>query len=533
MALAYCLDRLQQRADVSLINYGAYLERHPPAWEVRIFENSSWSCVHGIERWRSDCGCNTGMHPGWHQRWRQPLREALDDLREKSRRFYEDRMRRFTNDPWGARRRYIHVLAERSDDRYRSYFRETTGRDPRGDDELRAFIMLLEMQHNALLMFTSCGWFFDEISGLETVQILKYAARVIQLARSLGGDDWEPDFVGLLKQAESNLVQYTDGEEVYRQCVKPTVVDLERVAAHYSVAALFQHYPSMSRIYAYDVVRLQDLYKELGRMRCFISRLKIRSRLTWEMRDLQTAVVSLGDHNIIAGVNQWDGEDRYQKMRQEVMAVFDTANLPEIIKTVHRHFDDQTYSLWHLFRDEQYVVVNEVLKTTEEEIESSFRQIFEHHYPLLRLKETLHIVLPKALTAVVEYVLNRDLLEALESPQIDLSKIRSLVDHLREWGFSRERTLVAYTASQRLTQLASALFLEPDRVDLLATITELLQQYQILELDVDLWKLQNIVYTISRDVYVRRRGASDSRQREWCALFEKLMHLAWIEPPNG
>ena len=93
MALAFALQTIESQELARLTVYGEYLEQHPPEWEVEIFENSSWSCVHGVERWWKNCGCNSGGHPGWHQQWRTPLREALDWLRDSLRPAYEGEMK--------------------------------------------------------------------------------------------------------------------------------------------------------------------------------------------------------------------------------------------------------------------------------------------------------------------------------------------------------------------------------------------------------------------------------------------------------
>jgi alpha-amylase/alpha-mannosidase (GH57 family) len=216
-ALAAALQSIESGGDVMLTNYGAFLAANPPTHEVEIIERTSWSCTHGVDRWRSDCGCRVG-HPGWHQRWRAPLREAMDWLRDQLDPFYEARLGKLLKNPWAARDDYIQVILDPSEESRAAFFsRHQRGplEPPRQVEALK----LLELQRQRLLMFTSCGWFFDDISGLEAVQVLKYAARAMQLAAGLGFSGLEEEFLRRLKAAPSNLPDFGDGAEVYRRLV--------------------------------------------------------------------------------------------------------------------------------------------------------------------------------------------------------------------------------------------------------------------------------------------------------------------------
>ena len=186
MALAYCLNLIESQHLARITNYGEYLEKHPPAYAVEIFENSSWSCVHGVERWKDNCGCNSGMHPGWSQTWRKPLREAMDGLREKLIPIYEGEGSKYLKNVWEARDDYIEILLDRSPESVERFLGRHAVRTLSKEEKVKV-LELLEMQRNAMLMFTSCGWFFDEVSGTETTQVMQYAARAIQLAEKLSG----------------------------------------------------------------------------------------------------------------------------------------------------------------------------------------------------------------------------------------------------------------------------------------------------------------------------------------------------------
>jgi alpha-amylase/alpha-mannosidase (GH57 family) len=216
MALAKAIDIISRGSEARLANYASFLASHPPTDEAEILDGTSWSCTHGVERWRADCGCNTGEHPGWNQAWRVPLREALEWLRDEIDWRYEERASRYFADPWRARDEYISVLLQ-GDTEPVPRFLEAAGGNP---EAWPAAGPLLEQQKFAMLMFTSCGWFFDDISGIESAQVLRYAGRVIELARELLSVDLAPRFQDILSRAVSNVPGSGTGADVYHAAVR-------------------------------------------------------------------------------------------------------------------------------------------------------------------------------------------------------------------------------------------------------------------------------------------------------------------------
>ena len=187
MALAYALRRLEE-AGIEPTNYGRYLELSPPRRRVRIRENSSWSCFHGVERWRADCGCKTGGPAHWSQAWRGALRKGLDELKERLDAIFETHGGRVLADPWAARDAYVRVVLDRSPGNVDAFLAEH-GKGPLDEAGQVAALRSLEMQRAGMLMFTSCGWFFDDMAGLESVQVMKYACRAARLGHALSGED--------------------------------------------------------------------------------------------------------------------------------------------------------------------------------------------------------------------------------------------------------------------------------------------------------------------------------------------------------
>jgi len=237
LALSWLFHHIEQVGEIKLANYGLFLEKFPPQDEVRIVENSSWSCAHGVQRWCADCGCSVSQTPEWNQEWRAPLREGLDCLGNELAGVFVERGGRLFKDPWKARDEYI-TLFLNSTAQKREHFIKRHGAGSLGFDEQIEAFQLLEFQRMALYMFTSCGWFFDDISGLEPVQVLKYAARAVELAQPWVDKDLEAGLMEYLAMAKSNDPDYRDGKDVYDVRVRPVRIDPSRATAHYALAGL-------------------------------------------------------------------------------------------------------------------------------------------------------------------------------------------------------------------------------------------------------------------------------------------------------
>ncbi|EQD46803.1 glycoside hydrolase family protein, partial [mine drainage metagenome] len=261
MALAYALHLIESTGRARLTNYAEYRHRVPPQSEVAILENTAWSCAHGVDRWRADCGCASGEHPGWNQAWRAPLRISFDMLRDRLDPLYRTQAAELLRDPREAREEYLRVALDRSDAR-REQFLGRQSRRPLDPDERIRVWKLLEMERHLQLMYTSCGWFFDEVSGLESSQVIQYAGRAVQLAGDLGDPDAEAALVESLRKAPSNLPEIGTAATVYDRFVRPTSIDLLKVSAHYAVSSLFEAYGPRSSIDAFYVDRREEIQRQ-------------------------------------------------------------------------------------------------------------------------------------------------------------------------------------------------------------------------------------------------------------------------------
>jgi alpha-amylase/alpha-mannosidase (GH57 family) len=524
MALAYALHYLESNKLARITNYSEYLEKYPPSHEVEIHENSSWSCCHGVERWRSNCGCNSGQHPGWNQAWRAPLRNALNFLRNTVAPQFEEKARRFLKDPWAARNDYISVLLDRSPENVDRFLARHAVREL-GPAEQVTVLKLLELQRHAMLMFTSCGWFFDDISGIETVQVLQYAARVIQLAEDLFNNAVESKFLEILSQAKSNIPEHRDGAHIYEKFAKPAMVDLPKVGAHYAISSLFETYGEQSRIYCYTVERKDAQNLAAGKVKLTLGQAQITSDITRESVDLSYGVLYFGEHNVNAGVRVYRGEEAYREMVQEISEAFDRADLAEVLRLLDNHFEGATYSLKQLFRDKQRRVLETILDSTLAEIEADYRQIYERHASLMRFLKDLGIPQPKALHTAAEFIINISLRRAFAEEPLDFDYITALLNEAGMLEIPLDGRGLGFVLEKTVAQMAERLRTDPTDLSLLASLEAATGLARSLPFEVDLWKVQNIYYDLLLTAYQDFRTKADAGDETARQLLERFNTL--------
>jgi len=524
MALAYAMHTIAGQGEVRLTNHSEFLERHPPAHEVEILENTSWSCAHGLERWRSDCGCQTGAHPGWTQKWRAPLREALDWLRDDLAPRYEERARQFLADPWGARDAYIDLLLDRSPES-QSAFLERHAFRPLEESERTLVLKLLELQRHAQLMYTSCGWFFDDLAGIEARQILQYAGRALQLAEELFEPGVEEQFLQRLEKAASNQPEAGSGRHVYEETVRPAKVSLERVGAHYGVHSLFTEYAEESRVYCYRVAREDHRVLTSGRARLALGRARVTSLITGESERVVFGVLHLGDHNLSGGIGRFAGDREYERLSEELAEPFRRADLTEILRIVDRHFGSGVYSLRLLFRDEQRQVLRVILKSVLEQADAVYRRLYEEHAPLMRFLSSHGVRQPRGLRLTAELTLATSLRQALEEPEPDVARMRELLLEAEAVGVTFTEDGLGLSLQQSVERLADALRSRPGDLRLLETLEGVVSLARSMAFEVDFWRAQNAYYGLLQSALPAARQAAEQNEpgsAEWISHFRAL-----------
>lgn len=506
MALAYALNYIETKGDARLTNYGEFLEAHPPAYEVQIFENTSWSCTHGIERWRSNCGCNSGGHPEWSQQWRTPLRDALDWLRDQMTFRYEHKAREYLKKPWKARDEYIGVILKRSKENIDSFVQRHAIRKL-SDNEKIIVLKLLETQRHAMLMYTSCGWFFDELSGIETVQVIQYAGRALQLSEELFKDGIEDAFLKRLGNAESNLAEHKDGADIYEKFVKPSMIDLKKVGVHYAVSSLFEEYAESTKVYSYKITREDYQVVQADRTKLALGRVSVASETTGESEILSFCVLSLGSHVLNGGVRTFLGHEAYQSMKNEIAEAFEKGAFADIIRLMDNHFGMHNFSLIHLFRDEQRKILNLVISEAMQEFEDSCQSLYEHNRILMGFLQETGVPIPKAFHTAAEFTLNSDIkkvyahVSALKGEKIDVGKIQNIIDDIKKWDITVDSVDLEFIIRRNLEGIMEKLYRNSLDFSLLLEIQKIIKLLQSLSIELNFWQVQNIYYKIAKTAY--------------------------------
>jgi hypothetical protein len=533
MALSYALHHIETQGLARLTNYGEYLERHPPTHQVEILENTAWSCVHAVERWWRDCGCSSGRHPGWSQAWREPLRNALDWLRDALAPRFEAAGRELLRDPWAARDGYAGVILERTPEARACFLSAHAARQLDQEEQVRAW-KLLELQRHAQLMYTSCGWFFDDLSGIETVQVLQYAGAALQLARENVGADLEGEFLRRIAKARSNLPERGDGEKLYRTHVEPARVDLEKVAAHYGISSLFDGYGERERIYCYLAEREDYRSFEAGKARMALGRARLTSGVTLASSVQSFGVLHFGDHNLNGGVREFRGAREFEALVKEAVAAFDRADLPEVIRIMDRHFGPSSYSLKSLFRDEQRRILGLILDATLDEADAMYRRLYEHYAPLMRFLGDLGVPLPRALRHTAEFVLDSRLREVLRDDLGDLEQARGWLAAARRDGVALDDAGLGYALQERLDRAMQRFHAAPFEISRLREVEQLIELASSGPLQVSLWEPQNLYYEMLQTVFAQRARLADPESAAWSDAFRALgARLAVRVPPAG
>ncbi|MES2220097.1 MAG: DUF3536 domain-containing protein [Acidobacteriota bacterium] len=519
MALAYALQSIEQSGEAHLTNYGEFLEKFPPTWEAEICEESSWSCIHGVERWRGDCGCNMGQHPDWNQKWRGPLRDALDWLRDECRPLWQKSATTLFHDPAIARDDYIQVILNRTSASQQAFFEEHCLRTLSQPERI-SVLRLMEMERHLQLMYTSCGWFFDDLAGIETVQVISYAGRVLQLAAEVfgaPGEELEAGFLSRLAKAQSNVKPATTGADIYRTSVMAQKIGLEQVGAHYAVISLFEPQPETTPLFCYDVSRKSGQLLTLGRGRFAYGQAQICSQITLECEDVVFAVLHVGDQNLSAGVRRADAaavtsfQDFTVKMQKAILS----ADMTEALRVFVREFDSTGYSLSSLFRDEQRRILQKLLDTTLAEMEGTLRTMYDDHISLLHYLSLSGMPKPPVLLLAAQFSLNADLRQELANDPFDAARLRGVLTQIRADQIAVDTISVPFVAAQRMLRAMQELELHMNR-RYLDTALEVCEVLHELPSQVDVWEAQNLWYTISL------QRTFNNRDPGWTQRFREL-----------
>ncbi len=518
MALSYALDRISREDDIELTNPAAFLESHPPEWEVEIFSPSSWSCPHGVERWRSDCGCSTG-NPGWHQRWRAPLRKALENLLSKLNKHFEKEAPRLLSDPNGALERYIQVLLD-DGERSRIEFIDREKASPLTDVEISKALKLLEMQRHGMLMFTSCAWFFDEISRPESVQVMRYAARAAQLCRETGGDDPENDLIKDLESAESNVPEFKNGAEIYRRFVLPSKVGVGRLVAHRAIASFFEADDDTPS--AYTMESIDESEAEHGALTLKTALLNVKFTYTLQSVKAAHATLRVDPNDFHCAVRAVADDTEYEAMKRSVLKAFSEGGVTETIRAMDADFSPSYFTLKDLFLDRKSSILRRLADEQIAKHKERLKEIYEGLIPLMSELKEHGMRLPAGFMSVCNWLLTEDLVEGVKKllNKGEEGSLSEAVKQAKIWDVDTQNPSLKYDIEKELLSAVEKIRSLSDTYDM-NRITAVLAFMNELGMDLNLWRAQNYMYNFLMRTFEKGKDPSDLPElQRLCSLLK-------------
>jgi len=347
----------------------------------------------------------------------------------------------------------------------------------------------------------------------------------MQLAREVNGIDLEPEYMKRLSQARSNLLEFEHGEKIYEIFVKPSALDLQRVAVHYAMSSLFSEYSEKAKVFCYTVKRDAYNLEKAGEEKLAVGKILVRSEVTWEEETFSFAVLHFGGHNLTGGAHRFRGDEEFHAMEKEIKESFARRDIPEVIRLMDWHFGAHNYTIWHLFRDEQRRILNQILGRDLREIDASFRQAYENHYPSLQVIKDLGVPLPRSLQAIVNSVIDNDLRRLLQEEQLEMARFEKLEEDIKKLSPQIEKQSLSFIVSSRIDDLMVRLDKSPEDLVPMETVVDLLRIASELQLEPNLWKAQNILFSLSKKVqkWMRERAdQGDGNAKRWMDLLKSM-----------
>lgn len=515
MALSYVLKIKAEDEGFKITNYAEYLDKYESDYEVDIKQASSWSCFHGVGRWKEDCGCSTGGHPGWNQKWREPLRNALDYLRDELAKVFEAEGPKYFNDnPWTIRNKYIDVILDRNYITIRKFQKENFKPDLTEEQKVKG-MELLEIQRQAMLMYTSCGWFFSEISGIETVQIMKYAARAMQLVARFTNEDFETHFKDILSQAKSNIAEFGTGKDIYEHFVKPSVVTAKQIACLWAISSIYQDFEDEEDVYCYTVKRLSYQKVQKGSSNFLVGHIEISSKVTLQKADLMFALMQYAGGDFHCAIKEFSNDAEFNKLQATLIKTFALNPITEIIRTLDEKFGKEYFTLKDIFIEERKKILQILLKDQLEKFGNTYKEMYDQGKGSIYHMQNLGLEIPKEFKISAEYALSHrynDLLAGsdgfVETP---------IIQQIKDINFEAKRMNIAIDKTPSNKNFAKRIITNLNRltksfeIQQADTIIELFEIVEKLDLQIDISEAQNVYYN---KIYHRIGDILENNEKE-------------------
>ena len=485
MALSYVLKIKAKDEGFTITNYAEYLDKYRSDCEVDIKQASSWSCFHGVGRWKEDCGCSTGGHPGWNQKWRKPLREALDYLRDELIKVFENEGKKYFDNVWNVRNNYIDVILDRNEMNVKKFQQENFKADLTDEDKVHA-MELLEIQRQAMLMYTSCGWFFSEISGIETVQIMKYAARAMQLAARFTSKNLEEKFLEILSQAKSNIPEFGTGKDIFERFVKPSIITVKQIATLWALSSLYQDFEDEENVYCYTITRKAYKKVQKGLSTFVVGHIEIQSKVTLQKSNVMFALMQYAGGDFHCSIKEYSDDAEFNRIKTDLIKIYTGNTLTEIIRALDEYFGKEYFTLKDIFIEERRKILQILLKGKLEKFSQTYQEMYDEGKGSIYHLQGLGLKIPDEFKISAAYALSH--------------KFNDIVVHSSgfvEEDLIQQATDINYEAKKidiQLDKSPSNIVFSSFEIQQADVVLEIFDNIRKLELQVDIAEAQNIYF---------------------------------------
>lgn len=520
--LARALRILEAEGDVEITNLASHIARNPPALRARIAENTSWSCPHGIERWRRACGCASEIKPGWGQDWREPLRRAIDMLSSETLKIYDDLGRVIMPRHWDAAMDYIDIIIDRSPQAVADYIEKHISKEP--GDHVRAF-KLLEALRNALLAQSSDAWFFEDLARPEPAQVLRHSARAIEILEDLGARELEKRFREILASAVGNTG--VRGDMLYDNARRQRI-DLRGAGAIYIARSALTGLGDDAEIYSYRITRSRREWVEIPRGLLEVGIIDVESRLTLERETLYYAIITLDGWEFYAGVAPLERPEDYMDLLDLLRSRLSPGSALAVVEAINEKFGGSVYTFPDLPIDDQIDIASHMLRIMRRSLRESLQQLSSLGASIASFYREHGLGVPAYFLEILSAYYLLSIEDELSSEKPDLKRIELMIASARSLDLHDVERLKGILRSGALRMLDRAIE-KPGDPEALAIVVGVINILSDLgyPLDSD-EEIRSRVASIRKKHYSKLREEAergDERAWEWVRLFTSLAKI--------